>query len=31
MEFTDWMIYKFIALCVAAFVWNFIMAFNGRK
>ena len=31
VEFTDWLWFKFIALCVAAFVWNFWMAFTGRK
>ena len=31
MEFTDWLWLKFIAFCVAAFVWNFWMGFTGRK
>jgi hypothetical protein len=31
MEFTDYMIYKAIALCIVAFVYNFWLGFTGRS
>jgi len=31
MEITDYLIWKGIALCVIAFVWQFWKGFTGRK
>jgi hypothetical protein len=31
MEITDFMLWKLIGLCVAAFVYNFLRALTGRK
>jgi hypothetical protein len=31
MEFTDYLVWKFIGLCALAFVYRFWMAFTGRS
>src|SRR3990167_10928216 len=31
MDYTDWLIFKFCVICVAAFVWGFWSEINGRE
>jgi len=31
MEFTEFMLWKLLALAVLAFLWEFIRAFTGRR
>lgn len=31
MDYTDWLILKFVVVCAAAFIYKFWLGFTGRE